>query len=154
MKKARFCVLFSSDRVHFLSGVETDVTDDLRMLQKHYSTLSSDGLYSRISPGWQFSASQIATSVEKRMALIFPVFILDKLTFATPTFSESSFKLILRSAITRSRRRMIFPIPAPQSVSSASCCKFSPYRKTRERKNRIPAITTKDRSKEKLYETS
>ena len=37
------------------------------------------GWYSRISPGWQFRASQIASRVEKRTALTFPVFILDKL---------------------------------------------------------------------------
>jgi len=35
----------------------------------------SSFLYSKISPGWQFSASQIASNVEKRMALTLPVFI-------------------------------------------------------------------------------
>ena len=35
---------------------------------------------------------------------------LDKLTLVTPTFSESSFKEILRSAITLSSLKIIFPI--------------------------------------------
>ena len=49
----------------------------------------------------------MASSVEKRMALTCPFFSLDRLTFATPTFSESSFSDILQSAMTRSSRRVI-----------------------------------------------
>ena len=60
----------------------------------------------------------MASKVEKRMALIFPVFIFDKLTFATPTFSESSFNDIFLSAITLSNRKII-AIPATYNVSSA-----------------------------------
>ena len=41
------------------------------------------------------------------MALIFPVFIFDKFTLATPTFSDNSFSDIFLSAITRSNRNMI-----------------------------------------------
>ena len=72
-----------------------------------YSSSASE--YSKMSPGWQESALQMASSVEKRIALILPVFILERLTLDTPTFSDRSFRLILRSAMTRSRRRMIFP---------------------------------------------
>ena len=41
------------------------------------------------------------------MALIRPFFILERFTFATPTFSDNSFRLIFRSAITRSKRTYI-----------------------------------------------
>lgn len=46
----------------------------------------------------------MASKVEKRIAEILPVFIFDKLTLLTPTFSDNSFKLIFRSAMTRSNR--------------------------------------------------
>ena len=48
-------------------------------------------------------ASQIASSVEKRTALTFPVFSLERFTLETPTFSESSFSDIFRLAIITSR---------------------------------------------------
>lgn len=49
----------------------------------------------------------MASNVEKRMALTRPFFNLDKLTLATPTFSDSSFRDIFLSAITRSNLKMI-----------------------------------------------
>ena len=64
-------------------------------------------LNSKISPGWQSRVSQIASKVEKRIALIFPVFIFERFTLAIPTFSESSFSDILRSAITLSSLKII-----------------------------------------------
>lgn len=71
------------------------------------SFLFSSRLNSRISPGWQSRTSHIASSVEKRMALTFPVFILDRFTFASPTLSDNSLSDIFLSAITRSSRKII-----------------------------------------------
>ena len=80
-----------------------------------------------MSPGWQSSASQMASNVEKRIADIFPFFILDKLTFDTPTFSDNSLSEILRSAITLSNLSIICPIfVPPYSVSSDCVCNVMP----------------------------
>ena len=38
----------------------------------------SSTLYSSMSPGWQSSSLQIASRVEKRMALAFPVFKIER----------------------------------------------------------------------------
>ena len=54
----------------------------------------------------------MASKVEKRIAEILPFFIFERFTFDTPTFSESSFSDILRSAITLSNLKIICPIPA------------------------------------------
>lgn len=67
-------------------------------------------VYSNISPGWQSSASHIASSVENLIALILPFFILERLTFDTPTLSDSSFSEIFLSAMTLSSLSMICPI--------------------------------------------
>lgn len=55
-------------------------------------------LYSNISPGWQSRALQIASSVERRIALAFSFFRIDRLAIVMPTFSASSVTLILRLA--------------------------------------------------------
>ena len=60
-----------------------------------------------MSPGWQSRTSHIASSVENRIALTFPVFIFDKLTLAIPILSDNSFSEIFRSAIILSRRKII-----------------------------------------------
>ena len=60
-----------------------------------------------MSPGWQPRASHMASRVEKRMALTLPVFIFERFTFAMPTRSESSFRDIFLSAITRSSLSII-----------------------------------------------
>ena len=60
-----------------------------------------------MSPGWQSRALQIPFSVENLIAAIFPVLMLDRLTFDIPTFSASWFSWILRSAMTLSRRSII-----------------------------------------------
>src|SRR5207247_5919 len=53
-----------------------------------------DCLTSKISPGWQSSALQIASNVEKRIALAFPFFNMETLAIVMPTFSVSSVTLI------------------------------------------------------------
>ncbi len=54
-----------------------------------------------MSPGWQFRALQIASSVEKRMALALPFFNIERLAIVMPTFSVNSVTLIfLRASIT------------------------------------------------------
>ena len=45
------------------------------------------GAYSSRSPGWQSKASQMAERVEKRMALAFPVFRMERLAGVMPIFS-------------------------------------------------------------------
>jgi len=62
---------------------------------------------SRISPGWQFSALQTASSVLNRMALAFPVLSMERLASVKSTFSESSFNDIFRLAIMTSKFTMI-----------------------------------------------
>ena len=44
------------------------------------------------------------------VVLLVIIFIFDKLTLETPTFSDNSFKLILRSAMTLSNLKIILPI--------------------------------------------
>ena len=56
------------------------------------------GRYSKISLGWQLSASQIDSSVDRRIAFAFPFFNIDILAMVIPTFSDSSVTLILRLA--------------------------------------------------------
>lgn len=51
-------------------------------------------LYSKISPGWQSKALQIDSKVEKRIALAFPFFKIDKFAIVIPTFSVNSVTLI------------------------------------------------------------
>ncbi len=60
-----------------------------------------------MSPGWQSRASQMASSVEKRMAFALPVFKIERLDMVTPTSSESSVRLIFRFASITSRFTMI-----------------------------------------------
>ena len=50
------------------------------------------------------------------MALTRPFFSLERLTLATPTFSESSFRDIYRSAMTRSRRKMMGMVTSLQGL--------------------------------------
>src|SRR5215469_9136345 len=50
-----------------------------------------------MSPGWHDSASQIASSVEKRIARALPVLRIDKLASVIPTRSASSVSVIRRS---------------------------------------------------------
>lgn len=98
-----------------------------RILQvlHHKFSFQSPFLYSKISPGWQSRTSHIASKVENRIALIFPVFILDRLTLATPTFSDNYFKDIFLSAITLSNLIIIGKL-SPHNVSSDSFCKSQP----------------------------
>lgn len=56
-----------------------------------------------ISPGWQSNTSQIASSVEKRIARDLPVLSFERLTTDTPTLSASSESVILRRASIISR---------------------------------------------------
>lgn len=63
--------------------------------------------YSKMSPGWQFSTSQIVSNVLKRMAFAFPVFRMERLDSVKPTFSESSFSDIFRFAIITSKFTII-----------------------------------------------
>ena len=87
-----------------------------------------------MSPGWQSSTSQMASRVEKRMALIFPVLILERLTLEMPTCSARWLREIFLSAMTRSRRKMIGMFsPLSYSVSSAWVCSTTPYWKTSAR---------------------
>src|SRR5262245_38827970 len=50
-----------------------------------------------MSPGWQESASQIASSVEKRIARALPVLRIDRLARVSPIRSASSVSVMRRS---------------------------------------------------------
>ncbi len=51
-----------------------------------------------MSPGWQSKALQIASKVEKRIALALSFFNIERLAIVIPTLSESSVTLIFRLA--------------------------------------------------------
>src|SRR5262245_17301477 len=51
-----------------------------------------------MSAGWQSSALQIASRVEKRIAFALPFFRMERFAIVMPTLSESSVTLILRLA--------------------------------------------------------
>lgn len=76
-------------------------------------------LYSRMSPGWQSKALQIASNVEKRMALAFPFFRIERLAMVIPTFSVNSVTLIFRFASITSIC-MIIAMMEPHTVKSFS----------------------------------
>ena len=63
--------------------------------------------YSKISPGWQFKALQIASKVLNRIAFAFPVFRIERLDNVRSTLSESSFRETFRFAIITSKFTMI-----------------------------------------------
>src|SRR6188472_4239850 len=60
-----------------------------------------------MSPGWQSNALQIASRVEKRIALALPFFNTERFGSVMPTFSESSVTLILRFASMTSIRMIM-----------------------------------------------
>ena len=60
-----------------------------------------------MSPGWQSNTSQIASSVEKRMARDLPVLSFERFTTETPTLSASSERVIRRRASIMSRFEII-----------------------------------------------
>jgi hypothetical protein len=55
-------------------------------------------LYSRRSPGWHWSALQIASKVDSRTAFALPFFKMEMLAIVMPTLSASSVTLIFRFA--------------------------------------------------------
>ena len=72
-----------------------------------HSEVHSSTLYSNISPGWQSSSLQIASRVEKRMALAFPVFKIERFAGVRSILSASSPSEIFRFAIITSRFTII-----------------------------------------------
>lgn len=60
-----------------------------------------------MSPGWQFSSLQMASSVEKRTAFALPVLRMERLACVSPTRSANSPKDIFRRAIITSRFTII-----------------------------------------------
>ena len=82
---------------------------ELRFLEAESDRLNVLGysLYSRISPGWQSRALQMASRVEKRMALALPVLRMERLAWVIPIRSASSCDDILRRAIITSTFTMI-----------------------------------------------
>src|ERR1700754_68012 len=70
----------------------------LRMLASAVRSCSAcSGSNRRMSPGWHESASQIASSVEKRIARALPVLRIERLASAIPIRSASSVSVIRRS---------------------------------------------------------
>ncbi len=80
------------------SGAVLDHTSDVPDTEKDVDGDDNEGLYSKISPGWQSKALQIASKVDSRMARAFPFFNMEILAIVMPTFSASSVTLIFRFA--------------------------------------------------------
>ncbi len=97
-----------------------------------YSIMTSLLLYSKISPGWQSKALQIASRVEKRIALAFPFFKMEMFDIVIPIFSESSVTLIFLLASITSTFTMIGMFQSPQIVKS-----FSDFRAMASCKSRL-----------------
>ena len=87
--------------------------------------------YSRMSPGWQSSSRQMASSVEKRMALAFPVFRMERLAGVRSMRSASVPREIFRLAIITSRFTIMgmCVFLMNQMVSSCSSCIRMPISK-------------------------
>lgn len=83
------------------------------------SPYSLSDRYSKISPGWQSSALQIASNVEKRIAFALPFFKIDKFAIVMPTFSVNSVTLIFRFASITSIL-IIMATVSPQIIKSFS----------------------------------
>ena len=83
----------------FRNSLSTDVQRlALRLLATAGSSFSAcSGSKRRMSPGWHESASQIASSVEKRIARALPVLRIERLASVIPTRSASSVSVIRRS---------------------------------------------------------
>jgi len=76
---------------------------DKSFLDYYLLSLFSFGTYSKMSPGWQSNSWHIASKVEKRTALAFSVFRMDKLAWVIPTLPASSPRDIFRRAIITSK---------------------------------------------------
>ena len=64
---------------------------------------TSSGLYSKMSPGVQFSSRQMASKVCRRMALALPVLRMERLAWVRPILSAKSLERTLRLAIITSK---------------------------------------------------
>src|SRR5690606_37811290 len=106
-----------SYRLSAISTSNSTILDTPMDKIKGYTSLSL--LYSKISPGWQSNALQIASKVEKRIAFALPFFNIEIFAIVLPTFSESSVTLIFRFANITSRFT-IMAIISPQTVKSFS----------------------------------
>src|ERR1017187_7887205 len=71
------------------------------------SSFGPSGRNSKSSPGWQLRCWQMASSVEKRMALALPVLRMDRFCGVMSTASARSLSRILRWARTTSRLTMM-----------------------------------------------
>src|SRR5450755_2451102 len=99
----------------------------------------------RMSPGWHESASQIASSVEKRIARALPVLRIDKLASVIPTRSASSVSVIRRSWSRSSSLTAIAMSHRPFEVFAHERA-FREHARQQERENyREPAADRKAR---------
>src|SRR2546430_3445877 len=90
------CVSFEGSLLNLHSaGIQRPA---LRLLAAAGRTRSArSGSNRRMSPGWHESASQIASSVEKRIARALPVLRIERLASVIPTRSASSVSVMRRS---------------------------------------------------------
>ncbi len=87
-------------------------------------------LYSKTSPGWQDRALQIASKVEKRIALALLFFKTEMLAMVIPTLSARSVTLILRLASMTSMFMIIAMVLFIVSVSNYTVKSFSDFMST------------------------
>ena len=104
-----------------------------------YSVFSSF-VNSNMSPGWQSSTSQIAFKVENRIALTFPVLILERFTLEIPTFYANSFSDIFLSAITRSNLNIIAIIITYNNSSISFCMEYASFKRLPNKKISSPIV--------------
>ena len=74
---------------------------------KYISFHKLSALYSKISPGVQSNALQIASRVTNLIAFAFPVFNIERFAVVMPTILDNSFNEIFRLAIMTSKFTII-----------------------------------------------
>jgi len=99
---------------YFLNDLTTvlperfDIHTELSLCKDQgYYIPGSSLLYSRMFPGWHFSARHIASRVDSFIVLAFPFLRTDRFEVFMPIISDSSFSFILRFASITSRFTII-----------------------------------------------
>src|SRR5687768_11138338 len=96
-----------------------------------------------MSPGWHESASQIASSVEKRIARALPVLRIERLASVIPTRSASSVSVIRRSWSRSSSLTAIAISHRPFEVVAHQCARREHARQQEREEHGEPAVDRK-----------
>ena len=82
----------------FRTNINNPPQETKGRIEKLTKLVNSQGVYSRISPGWQSSSLQRASRVEMRNAFAFPVLRIDMFEGVMPMREANSPELIFRRA--------------------------------------------------------